>query len=277
MKEINMKSRSDGKQSLQCIHGRLVRPAVTVLLLGGFSIPVAAQAPALVGAAKFADSAAREIDRGTIEGDIKELRAARTLLDAALALHPNDPMLLHYKGFEAFREASQLYSGNRQSAIPVLMREAATDLARSDSIRSMPESHALLASVLGSMIGADPSLGPTLGPDVQDHMNAAMTSGARNPRVWLLSGISTIYTPAEYGGGLSKAQTQLERAVELFTSDHPIPPAPSWGRAEAYAWLGQVLQKQGKSADAVVAYNRALALEPNYAWVKYVLLPSVKR
>ncbi|MGH7605386.1 MAG: tetratricopeptide repeat protein [Gemmatimonadaceae bacterium] len=272
-----MRSRCYARELKQLIHQGLVRLAIALFLMSGFSAAARAQVPALVGAAKFADSAAREINRGTIEGDINLLHAARTVLDAALALHPNDPMLLHYRGFEAFREAGLMYSLNRPSQIAVLMREAATDLAKSDSIKSMPENHALLASVLGSMIGADASLGPTLGPDVQDHMNAAMSSGATNPRVWLLSGISTIYTPPEYGGGLSKAQTQLERAVELFNTDHPLPPAPSWGHAEAYAWLGQVLQKQGKSADAIAAYNRALVLEPKYSLVKYVWLPSVKR
>jgi cytochrome c-type biogenesis protein CcmH/NrfG len=52
---------------------------------------------------------------------------------------------------------------------------------------------------------------------------------------------------------------------------------PFLGRAEAYAWLGQVLQKENKPSEALAAYNKALALEPNYAWVKYGLLPSVKK
>jgi tetratricopeptide (TPR) repeat protein len=241
------------------------------------STTAVAQAPALTGASKLADSAAREINRGMIESDINRLRSARTLLDGALVSYPNDPMLLHYKGFEAFREAGLLYGLNRQSEVPALMKEAGVSLAKSDSIRSMPENHALLTAVLGSMIGADPSLAQTLGPDIQDHMTAAMSSGPNNPRVWLLTGIGSIYTPQEYGGGLSKAETQLDKAIELFNTDHPVPPAPSWGRAEAYAWLGQVLQKENKPADALVAYNKSLALEPNYVWVKSGLLPTLKK
>ncbi len=253
----------------------LLHTAVAAAL--AFSVSAAAQTPALTGAAKLADAAAREINKATIEGDIDRLHAARTLIDHALASYPNDPVLLHYKGYEAYREAGLMYGQNRQSEIPALMQQASTALAKSDSIKAMPETHALRASALGSLIGTNQSLGPTLGPELQEEMSAAMAAGPANPRVWLIRGISTIYTPPEYGGGLADAETQLSKAVAFFDVDQPIPPAPSWGRAEAYAWLGQVLQKENKPSEALAAYNKALALEPNYAWVKYGLLPSVKK
>jgi tetratricopeptide (TPR) repeat protein len=170
-----------------------------------------------------------------------------------------------------------MYGLNRQSEIPAFMQQASAALEKSDSIKPMPETHALRASALGNLIGADPSLGSTLGPEIQQEMSAAMAAGPTNPRVWLIRGISTIYTPPEYGGGLSEAETQLSKAVALFNLDQAIPPAPSWGRAEAYAWLGQVLQRENKPSEALAAYNRALALEPNYAWVKNGLLPSAKK
>ena len=108
-------------------------------------------------------------------------------------------------------------------------------------------------------------------------MQAALADGPLNPRVWMLRGISSIFTPVEYGGGIENAETQLNRAVALFATDHPVSPAPSWGQAEAYAWLGQVEQRENKPTDAIAAYNKALALEPNFMWVKMVLLPSVKK
>lgn len=242
-----------------------------------FSVSLTAQTPALTGAAKLADSAAREINKATIEGDVDRFHAARALLDHALASYPNDPVLLHYKGYEAYREAGLIYSLNRQSEIPALIHQASTALEKSDSIKPMPETHALRASAMGMLIGADPSLGSTLGPEIQEEMSAAMAAGPTNPRVWLIRGISTIFTPPEYGGGLSEAETQLSKAVALFSLDQPVPPAPSWGRAEAYAWLGQVQQRENKPSEALASYNKALALEPNYAWVKNVLLPSVKK
>jgi cytochrome c-type biogenesis protein CcmH/NrfG len=44
-----------------------------------------------------------------------------------------------------------------------------------------------------------------------------------------------------------------------------------------YAWLGQVYQKQNKNADAIAAYNKALEIDPNMRWVKFVLLPSTQK
>ena len=242
-------------------------------------LPTAArsQAAALTGSAKWADSAAHQIDRAYIAGDLGGLQAARTVLDRALIAFPNDPLLLHYQGYELYREANLLEGLSRPAEAGPLLEKARGIFEKSISLKPMPETHALLASVLGQMIGADQSLGMTLGPLSGQEMQAALAAGAENPRVWLLRGISSIFTPAEYGGGISIAETQLNKAIELFATDHPVSPAPSWGRAEASAWLGQVLQKENKPADAVAAYNKALALEPNFMWVKMDLLPSVKK
>lgn len=115
-----------------------------------------------------------------------------------------------------------------------------------------------------------------LGPLIPQEMNAALTIGPNNPRVWLLRGIQSFYTPTQYGGGISVAETQLNKAIELFATDNPAPPAPGWGNAEAYVWLGQVLQKQNRNPEARAAYNKALSLQPDYPWVIYSLLPSLK-
>jgi tetratricopeptide (TPR) repeat protein len=239
--------------------------------------PSSSQTPTLTGAAKWADSAARVIDRATIGGDLAGLQNARALLDRALVAFPNDPLLLHYQGYELYREASMLEGMQRGGESGPLLVRARAALEKSIAAKPLPESHAVLSSVLGEMIGADPSLGMTLGPLSGQELQAAEATGALNPRVWMLRGISSLYTPAEYGGSITNAESELSKAIALFASDRPISPEPSWGRAEAYAWLGQVLQKENKSDDAIAAYNKALALEPGFMWVKMVLLPSVKK
>jgi tetratricopeptide (TPR) repeat protein len=251
----------------------------SIVLASALMLPAAvrSQAPALTGAAKWADSAAREIDRAYVAGDLARLQAAGTLLDRALVAFPNDPVLLHYRGFELYREANLLQGLRRGAEAAPLAEKARAAFEQSISGKPMPETHALLSSVLGQMIGADPSLGMTLGPQSGQEMQAALASGPLNPRVWMLHGISSIFTPVEYGGGIENAETQLNKAVALFATDRPVSPAPSWGQAEAYAWLGQVEQRENKPTDAIAAYNKALALEPNFMWVKMVLLPSVKK
>jgi tetratricopeptide (TPR) repeat protein len=253
---------------------------MTKHILSFITITIAAAAPStsvaqsaqLSGTAKWADSAAREIDRATIAGNLDRLRQARSLLDRALAAYPNDALLLHYEGYELYRE----------SGLPLVAATARTKLEQSLTAQSLiaqqiPETHALLASVMGRLIAADRSTAPTLGPLIQKHMAAALASGPANPRVWLLHGIQSFYTDPQWGGGLPVAETQFNRAIELFATDNPVPPAPSWGRAEAYVWLGQVLQREKRPTEARAAYDKALSLERDYPWVTYSLLPSLGR
>lgn len=256
---------------------RLIR--VTLLLALAAIVPATsrAQTTTLTGAAKWADSASRMIDKATLSGSADQYAAARTLLDRALVAFPNDPLLLHYQGYERYREGYSLYGQGKASEVPMMMELARSSLEKSSSIKPMPETNSLLASVLGTLIGTDPSQGMTLGPMIQQEASTAMSTGAGNPRVWLLSGISAFYTPPEYGGGVANAEKQLRQAITLFDADHPVPPAPSWGKAEAYAWLGQVLEKQNKKADAIAAYEKALTIAPDYNWVKFVLLPAAKK
>jgi Flp pilus assembly protein TadD len=106
-------------------------------------------------------------------------------------------------------------------------------------------------------------------------MDRAVSLGPNNPRVWLLKGISSFHAPRMFGGGTDKAGRELEKAIQLFATDKPAPPAPAWGLADAYIWLGQVLEKQEKPDSARALYQKALQVEPEYGWVKFVLLPRV--
>src|SRR6476469_2481080 len=81
-------------------------PKLFLALSLTFAIAHGANAQALAGAAKWADSAAREIEAASDAGDAARLRNARTLLDRALTVFPKDALLLHYKGYELYREAS---------------------------------------------------------------------------------------------------------------------------------------------------------------------------
>ena len=201
------------------------------------------------------------------------------MLDQALVAFPNDPLLLHYQGYALYRIASILQGRPAAAApdLPLVLESARGKLEQSIAARPMAETHALLASVLGQLIGKNPSLAPTYGPRVPEEMTKATTMGSTNPRVWLLKGIQSIYTPAQYGGGLSVAERELNRAITLFVSDVPTAPNPSWGQAEAYVWLGQALQKQNRNAEARAAYQKALTIQPDYAWVTYSLLPALGR
>jgi tetratricopeptide (TPR) repeat protein len=250
-------------------------PATTTTV----STPVASvSGPVLTGAAKWADSAGRLIDKATFAGDLQGLRNVGLLLDQALAAYPNDALLLQYQGYELYREAGLVdaVSPTAKAELPLIAATGRVKLLESLAARPLAETHALLAMTMGRMIGLDQIYSPTLGPLIPKEMNAAITMAPKNPRIWLLRGIQSFYTSEEYGGGLPVAETQLKKAIELFATDNPAPPAPSWGKAEAYVWLGQVLQKQNRIAEARAAYNNALSVQHDYPWVTYSLLPSIE-
>ena len=104
-----------------------------------------------------------------------------------------------------------------------------------------------------------------------------MELGPQNPRVWLLKGVGNIFKPKLFGGGAEKAEVDIRKAISLYEHDAPASPRPAWGRAEAWAWLGQALDKQDKRGDARAAFVKALEIDPEFGWVKYKLLPDLDR
>ena len=58
-----------------------------------------------------------------------------------------------------------------------------------------------------------------------------------------------------------KEQGKLEEAIEAYNKALAIKP----DYAEAYYNMGVALKEQGKLEEAIEAYNKALAIKPDYA------------
>ncbi len=204
-------------------------------------------------------------------------------LDSALARSPNDPVLQHYRGFALYRKASVLVAthgakGDQARATKAIFEQADRALERATHGLTWPETLALRSAVTGQLIAfGNRFSGMRLGPRASGQLDEALALGPTNPRVWMLRGVADFYRPRLFGGGLDKAEANLRRALELFATDAPVPPAPWWGHAETYGWLGQVLAKEGKRDEARAAYERALSLQPGNAWVADFLLPALEK
>jgi len=140
------------------------------------------------------------------------------------------------------------------------------------------EAHALLSSLIGNKIGLSPLKGMFLGPKSGMSQNKSFKLSPRNPRIHLIAGRNAFYTPKLFGGGLQNALKHLTRSVALYDSfevENPI--YPTWGHAEAYAFLGLVQTKMKQYQHAEKNYFKALEINPYYGWVRHVLLPDLEK
>lgn len=209
-----------------------------------------------------------------IAGDDEATRQMVTLARRAVTAFPDDALVNHYLGYALYRRAGATIETDADGAMAMLA-EAQSLLERSIEIRPIAESHALLSSVLGLQI-VDQSQAMTLGMQSGIEMGNARALGPRNPRVRFVEGLSAFHTPEMWGGGHRAALGHFEAAIELFAGDEPETPLPAWGHAEAYAWLGQTHAALGDVDEARAAYERALEIAPEYAWVRHVLMPELE-
>ena len=231
----------------------------------------------LSGVAKWADSASREIEAGNAAGDIARIRNAEAMIERVLSVTPGEPSLLYYQALALYRQASLQMGLNRKDDAKRALNQADRLLETLNRKSPTADALALRSSITGQMIGlsSNPLAGMTMGPRANDLMDKAVRLGPSNPRVWLMRGMSAMFTPKMFGGGTDKAEDYLTKAIAFFDTDKAQPPAPTWGLVDAYIWLGQALQKNEKYEQARSAYNKALELQPENQWVTRVLLPSL--
>jgi tetratricopeptide (TPR) repeat protein len=96
--------------------------------------------------------------------------------------------------------------------------------------------------------------------------------------VWIIDGTSDFYTPSMFGGDKEQALKKFKKAARLAeeeSTDDPL--MPSWGHAEAHAWIGLAHMNAERYDQARTAFKTALNINPDYGWVKHVLLPKAKK
>lgn len=247
-----------------------------MLAVAVIATPGAATAQRAPAAREIADSARREIEAAQFVGDTLRLDAIRGYIGSGMKRFPNDPLLLHYAGYAAYRRLNLVPDSQASVRIPAMVKDARRLLERSIKIRPMAESYAVLSSLIGRQIGYYPLQGDVYILEAQAATMAGMNFASENPRVWLMNGIAAFYTAPQHGGGYPVVEKTLKRSIRFFEAEKVAAPMPSWGHAEAYVWLGQALAKQDRIEEARTAYTKALEIEPKFGWVTYVLMPELE-
>jgi|SRR4051812_21158761 tetratricopeptide (TPR) repeat protein len=141
---------------------------------------------------------------------------------------------------------------------------------------STAEPRALLAALYGLKMGYSPMKGMFLGAKSQSLMDNALKEAPTSPLVWKLYANSKFFTPETWGGDISEAIKSYEKSIRLYESDS-LKIKNNWLYLDTIAFLGQAYLKNKQPAKATEMFEKALKVEPNYSWVKLVLLPKAKK
>lgn len=236
------------------------------------AVPALAADPAVLAEARAAAYAAQYDSVGA-------LVAAHEHLAALSAAHPDSPELHYWVAYVDYRLIPRMVSRDKKQA----------DRYCEDGVRHLDqalsrdpknaECLALKCGVMGLSIMVSPMRGMTVGGDIEELEGRAKALAPDNPRIALMEGINTLNKPGFVGGGAKKAMPELERAIALF--DALNAPADStaidWGHDDAYTWAGRAAAKLKQTDEARAYYQKALEINPDNGWVRYVLLPALDK
>ena len=237
---------------------------LTLVILGFFCLGTFGLGPDLSQKIK---KAKQELQDGINTWNADKIKHARDLFLNLLMREESEKAYLHYytalcdyrlSAYFMAQEATGETEMHADNALKHL--EEAMDLEP-----SWGEPYALYASMLGFKVAINPSQGMSLGMEIYDYFGMALSKEPNNPRVNLMKGLSDLYTPEQFGGGPDAAIQSLSKAVELFEAEKVSSLVkPSWGKEEAYTFLGMAYRQKGDNQKAVELLNRALEVNPEF-------------
>lgn len=138
------------------------------------------------------------------------------------------------------------------------------------------EPRALLGGLYGMRIGYSPMKGMYYGPRSSSLLEEAVKDSPKSPLAWKLYANSKFFTPEMWGGDINEAIRAYKKSIQLYESQKEKS-THNWFYIDAYAFLGQAYLKNNDKINAIASYEKALAIEPDYHWVKYTLLPEARK
>lgn len=208
-----------------------------------------------------------------------KMLAARNYFEQSIREGSNDPVLLYYLTFADYKLLEMSLRQEGKEAFKLYYENAA---ARAEKLAEnkewSSEARVLQSAIYMMKIASSPMTAVALSPKINGLLDEAEKSDPENPRTYIIRGTMEFNTPAMFGGSKSAAAENFRKAVKIFDrQDTTVNVRPSWGYAESLAWLGRSLEDEGNYEAAQFNYRKALSIDPDYAWVKYVLMPGLEK
>ncbi len=226
--------------------------------------------------AQYIIEAKKLIQQGTDEASELYFQQAQKILSQCAQEQGSSALIDYYHGYIDYNLGVVVYRMDKEKASAYL-DDAVDHLEEAvEKDGDFAEARALLASCYGMKISYSPFKGMWLGPKAAVEKNKARSLSSTNPRVAMLGAIGTYNMPSMFGGGKDKGLEELKNAAVLFdTWTAPDPLQPDWGNEQVYAWIGLAHLERNETLLARKAFEKALKINPNYGWVKYVLMRKV--
>jgi hypothetical protein len=250
--------------------------------------PTAAPKPAPTTAAAHELAALKgKLMSADYRSDLPELGKLRDEVKRYKADAEVGYLACYWSGFASWRLAvNGLNQDMREDELRQHLLHAAADMYSAIKLRDdFADAYAAAAGINGWIIGS--MLRTKDDQDrVAEHATLAMmllgrakALDADNPRVlWIEGGFQLILGP-ERGGGQQVALATLEKMVAITERARvdPQSPTPDWGRPEALMMVANA-HLAGKPPDVAAARKAAqaaLALEPDWSYVRDKLIPKI--
>lgn len=132
--------------------------------------------------------------------------------------------------------------------------------------------NAYRSAFYGFRLGMSPLKAPVLGPKSVESAKKAVRLDEKNPLGYIQLGNCYFYMPVIFGGSKTTALEHYKKAQKLLEEGEV---AGDWNYLSLLTIIGQAYQDSGDLTQAKQYYDKALKTEPDFTWVKNVLLPGL--
>jgi tetratricopeptide (TPR) repeat protein len=138
------------------------------------------------------------------------------------------------------------------------------------------EAKTLVAALYMMRLASNPMEAIALAPKIYELLDEAEAAPGSNPRALIVKGVMLMNTPPMFGGSVEKAIEAFTKGLAMYEADKKDVKV-TWGYEEMHAWLGQAFEKNNQPDKAKEIYTKALKIAPDFAWVKFNLLPNLEK
>ena len=207
-------------------------------------------------------------------------RDAAALSKLAAATAPwaksSDPRELYAQAYVQFR-IEQVATLDKRNDDVEAAGKACVDATTAATGRDprFAEAHALQSSCSGYLAGLGGFGAIRDGSRSGKALEAAQAIAPKNPRVMLTDAFGLYARPKIAGGDKVQACVKFREAAAAFDATPPTAADTAagiaWGAPEAHYWVGRCAAEAGNAAAARQAYEKALALAPDFAAARKAL------